>query len=365
MNIASAIKLKKNQKTVNARTNLLWMIILAAWRVSLKRLVEISQEGTTHLKLTAVKSNSCICSRHKTHRCLDSSKALKRCTTNWTPTQEASGKAPLTEHTWKEAKRNLIWDSSSTNVLPNKLSWKTTLSGRKKKSNLKSDKWAKPNTFLCIPSVHCKYMSLPHMGGEYFNSLGREELKKKKKWSIHSTLLYQNCVHPAHRWGTNVRCPLQGRAWEGTFRKQRDLRVHWWDHHGRKPQQRDRRSPGEPTFPRKSRTTLTVLQLHQSFPCVIEPQNHESRATCPEHTSCQQRGSTVFRPNTNVKFSMSCLQKMVAVHCLTTWLRQNILARAVSLAQSFVCFVSHSYPPFAKHSNLHKWNYFLWWVCRI
>lgn len=164
MNIASATNYKKKKKSVNARTNLLWMIILAAWRVSLKRLVEILQEGTTHLKLTAVKSNSCICSRHKTHRCLDPSKALERRTTNRTPTQEASGKAPLTEHTWKEAKRNLIWDSSSTNVLPNKLSWKTTLSGRKKKSNLKSDKWAKHNAFLCILSVHCKYMSLPHMG---------------------------------------------------------------------------------------------------------------------------------------------------------------------------------------------------------
>lgn len=55
----------------------------------------------------------------------------------------------------------------------------------------------------------------------------------------------------------------------------------------------------------------------------------------------------------------------VAVHCLTTCLRQNIFARAVSLAQSLVCFVSHSYPLFAKHSDLHKLNYFLWWVCRI
>lgn len=186
MNIASAIKLKKPKKQ--------WMpgLIFYGWSSWLRE--EFLSKGLLKYR----KKEPHISNWQLSNRIAASAPDTKL-TDAWIPAKRWRD-AQQTGHLHKKhlGKHHLLSTHGrkprgiSSEILPQQMYCQTNSAGRqhcqegKKKSNLKSDKWAKPNTFLCIPSVHCKYMSLPHMGGEYFNSLGREELKKKENEVKHT-----------------------------------------------------------------------------------------------------------------------------------------------------------------------------------
>lgn len=99
-----------------------------------------------------------------------------------------------------------------------------------------------------------------------------------------NTSVWNNCQVPIAR--ESFESYILKEAWPHLRRLFSSKRVHSWENHECKQQLGDRHSHGEPTFPRKCDTMLTVLQLLiKSFLVQLHLKNMKAKLGVTKHTS--------------------------------------------------------------------------------